>query len=77
MLSDAPNSPWRPSGAAGLKLPAATLGLRADWQKAVQGQLGSYAAMLRRNLGDGSDLHLPAGPNALWPEGLFAPPEPR
>ncbi|MFL5284180.1 MAG: hypothetical protein ACJ8AW_25115 [Rhodopila sp.] len=50
----------------------ALLGLRGDWQSVMAEQVGSYADIIRRNLGQG--LRLDAGPNALWPEGMFVPP---
>ena len=40
------------------------LGLADDWAKRVVGAAGSYADIYARNLGDGSPLKLPRGPNA-------------
>ncbi len=67
---DAPASPWT----AELTLPAASLGIRASWRDDLRTKLGSYGALYRRDLGDGSVLHLAVGPNAPWPEGLLLPP---
>ena len=40
------------------------LGLADDWAKRVVGAGGSYADIYARNLGEGSPLKLPRGPNA-------------
>jgi general L-amino acid transport system substrate-binding protein len=71
MLADAPASAWRPDPP---DLPAPALGLRPDWRAEVAASVGSYGAMLRRHLGADSPLHLAPGANALWPDGLLAPP---
>ena len=61
-------------GAAALPLDGKALGLASDWQAAVLDAVGSYGDIYRREIGDGSPLALPRGPNALWPDGLFCPP---
>ncbi len=60
---------------AGLPIDAAWLGLAPGWQNRVLSAVGDYGAIYRRNLGDGSALHLPRGVNALWRDGgLMAAP---
>ena len=66
------------TGAAGgldsLPLDAAAPELAAGWQKAALAAAGSYAEMIRRNVGEASPLRLPAGPNALAEQGgMMAP----
>ncbi|MBK9082730.1 MAG: amino acid ABC transporter substrate-binding protein [Rhizobiales bacterium] len=53
-----------------------TLGLPADWAKAAIASVGNYGEIFERDLGAGSALKLPRGPNALWTKGglIFAPP---
>jgi general L-amino acid transport system substrate-binding protein len=68
ILADAPKSAWR---ADALPLPAAALGLREHWREEVAAALGTYGDMVRRNVGEGSALKLPPGPNAPWPTGLL------
>ncbi len=72
ILADAPQSAWRGDP---FPLPAAALGLREHWREEVIAALGTYGTMLRRDLGEGSALKLPPGPNALWPAGLLLPPQ--
>ena len=74
VLADAPRTAWRAPGAAALPLPATALGLREHWRDEVTTTLGTYGDMVRRNLGEGSALKLPPGPNAPWPAGLLLPP---
>ena len=52
------------------------LGLRDDWALQVIRQVGSYAEIYDRTLGEGSPLKLPRGLNKLWSDGglLYAPP---
>jgi general L-amino acid transport system substrate-binding protein len=54
----------------------AGLGLPADWAYQVVRQVGNYAEVFDRNLGDGSALKMNRGINALWLDGglMFAPP---
>ncbi|MDQ2804996.1 MAG: transporter substrate-binding domain-containing protein, partial [Pseudomonadota bacterium] len=73
ILADRRSSAWRASGADAERLPAAELGLHADWQRQVIREIGGYGDLLRRNLGDGSGLRLQPGPNAPWPDGLLLP----
>lgn len=70
--SEAAPSPWRSD------LPSAKIsGLRGSWQADVSAALGSYGAMLGRNLGARSKLAMRPGPNAPWPDGILLPPGPR
>jgi hypothetical protein len=46
--------------------------LQPNWRADVAAEVGSYAAIIRRNLTE--PLGLPPGPNALWPAGLLLPP---
>jgi len=52
------------------------LGLNDDWAYQVVKQIGSYAEIYDRTLGEGSFLKLPRGLNKLWSEGglLYSPP---
>jgi len=71
LLADAPAGAWQSTGKEALpvrRLP----GLRSGWQAEVVAAVGSYAAIVRRNLTD--RLGLAPGPNALWPAGLLLPP---
>ena len=72
VLADAPQSAWY---ADPLPLPAAALGLHEHWREGIAAALGTYATILRRNLGEDSVLKLSPGPNALWPAGLLMPPQ--
>lgn len=45
------------------------LGLAAGWENDIIRQVGNYAEIFERNLGDGSELHLPRGLNHLWKNG--------
>ncbi len=74
VLADVPRTAWRAPGADALPLPAAALGLREHWRDEVTAALGTYGGMVKRNLGEGSALKLPPGPNAPWPAGLLLPP---
>ena len=51
-------------GGASLGVEGRDLGLEEDWAKRVVGAAGSYADIYARNLGEGSPLKLPRGPNA-------------
>ncbi len=70
--SEAAPSSWR-SDLPGTKIS----GLRGSWQADVSAALGSYGAMLDRNLGARSRLVVRPGPNAPWPDGMLLPPGPR
>ena len=52
------------------------LGLADDWAYQIVKQIGSYAEIYDRTLGEGSTLKLPRGLNKLWNEGglLYSPP---
>ena len=68
-------TPWAASGLDSLRVQGGELGLADDWQKRVVGAAGSYADIYARNLGEGSRLKLPRGPNApIEAGGLFVTP---
>ena len=52
------------------------LGLEHGWSYRIIDQVGNYAEVFERNLGDGSALKMKRGLNALWLNGgiLYAPP---
>jgi general L-amino acid transport system substrate-binding protein len=62
--AELPAAPWRASGVGSLPIDGQTLGLSADWQARVVGAAGTYADIFAKNLGDGSRLKFPRGPNA-------------
>jgi general L-amino acid transport system substrate-binding protein len=62
--AELPAAPWAASGVDSLGVGGRELGLDDDWMKRVVGAAGSYADIYARNLGDGSLLKLPQGPNA-------------
>ena len=62
--AELPATPWTAAGLKSLGLDGRDLGLAEDWTKRVVGAAGSYADIYARNLGDGSPLKLPRGPNA-------------
>jgi general L-amino acid transport system substrate-binding protein len=71
LLADAPAGAWQSAGKDAL--PVRRLSeLRPDWQHEVATAVGSYAAVVRRNLTE--RLGLAPGPDALWPGGLLLPP---
>jgi general L-amino acid transport system substrate-binding protein len=71
LLADAPADAWAPDG-----LPVQhQAGLRQGWRADVSAAVGSYGAIVRRDLTD--LLGLAPGPNALWPSGLLLPPSVR
>jgi len=55
---------------------AGALGLHPLWVTRAIGQVGNYAEIYERNLGDQSPLKMKRGLNALWTDGglLYAPP---
>jgi general L-amino acid transport system substrate-binding protein len=55
---------------------SAALGVEPGWGRRVIAQVGNYAEIFERNLGDGSPLKIKRGLNALWQNGglLYAPP---
>jgi general L-amino acid transport system substrate-binding protein len=62
--AELPATPWTAAGLKSLGIDGRDLGLTEDWAKRVVGAAGSYADMYTRNLGEGSPLKLPRGPNA-------------
>ena len=71
LLADAPGGAWQPAGQDALPAPRLA-GLRPGWQGEVAAAVGSYAAIVRRNLTE--RLGLAPGPDAFWPAGLLLPP---
>jgi general L-amino acid transport system substrate-binding protein len=55
---------------------SAALGLEPGWSRRVIAQVGNYAEIFDRNLGNQSPLRIKRGLNALWQNGglLYAPP---
>jgi general L-amino acid transport system substrate-binding protein len=73
--AELPSTPWTAAGLNSLGVEGRDLGLAEDWGKRVIGAAGSYADIYARNLGDGSPLKLPRGPNApAEVGGLFVTP---
>ena len=69
-------APWTGGGLASMPIDGGELGLPGDWQKRVIGAAGTYADIYARNLGEGSPLKLPRGPNApVEAGGLFVTPD--
>ena len=60
-------------GTAGL---SKQLGINDDWAYQVIKQIGNYAEIYDRTVGEGSPIKLPRGLNKLWSEGglLYSPP---
>ncbi|PZO81487.1 MAG: amino acid ABC transporter substrate-bindnig protein [Mesorhizobium amorphae] len=54
----------------------ADLGLDADWVAKIVTGVGNYGEVFERNIGQGSNLKIARGLNALWSKGgiLYAPP---
>jgi general L-amino acid transport system substrate-binding protein len=52
------------------------LGLEADWAAKIVAQVGNYAEMFERNVGESTPLQISRGLNALWTDGgiMYAPP---
>jgi len=52
------------------------IGLNNDWAYQIIKSVGNYAEIFERNIGQGSDLKIARGINALWKDGgiLYAPP---
>jgi general L-amino acid transport system substrate-binding protein len=73
--AELPATPWAAAGLETVGVQGRDLGLADDWAKHVVGAAGSYAAIYARNLGEGSPLKLPRGPNASSElGGLFVTP---
>jgi len=62
--AELPATPWAASGLDSAAVGGREFGLADDWLKRVVGAAGSYADIFARNLGEGSRLKLPRGPNA-------------
>lgn len=75
MAGDRPSGDWTVGGVAAMPAPLTAYGLTPDWQTRLIGHFGSYSALVERNLGARSALHLPAGLNSLPETGgaLVAP----
>ena len=56
-------TPWAAAGVTSFGAGGRDLGLADDWAKRVIGAAGFYADIYARNLGEGSPLKLPRGPN--------------
>ncbi|RYB03246.1 transporter substrate-binding domain-containing protein [Lichenibacterium ramalinae] len=74
VLGSAPRSGWTGAGAAPLAEAATPLGFRPGWYAETVGATGTYAELWAKNLGAGSDLKLPPGPNQPWPAGTMVVP---
>jgi general L-amino acid transport system substrate-binding protein len=73
--AELPATQWAAGGPKSLGVEGRDLGLEDDWAKRVVGAAGSYADIYARNLGEGSPLKLPRGPNAPTEvDGLFVTP---
>jgi general L-amino acid transport system substrate-binding protein len=73
--AELPETRWAAAGLESVGVQGRDLGLPDDWAKRVVGAAGSYAAIYARNLGEGSPLKLPRGPNASAElGGLFVTP---
>ena len=59
-----PATRWTAPGIKSLGVEGPDLRLADDWLERVVGTAGSYADIYARNLGEGSPLKLPRGPNA-------------
>ena len=74
MIAAVPPTGWSGDGATSLAKAVTPLGIREGWSTDVTKAVGTYADIWRRNLGEGSPLKLPPGPNAPWPLGLMVLP---
>ncbi len=73
--AELPATPWTATSLESLVIEDRDLGLAEYWGKHVVGATGSYADIYARNLGDGSPLKFPRGPNApAEVGGLFVTP---
>ena len=61
--AELPATPWTAAGILSLGVEGRDLGLVGDWPKHIVGVAGSYADIYAHNLGEGSPLKLPRGPN--------------
>jgi general L-amino acid transport system substrate-binding protein len=71
VLADGPADGWAADAADALPAQHLT-DLQPNWRSDVAAAVGSYGAIIRRNLTE--RLGLPPGLNALWPAGLLLPP---
>jgi general L-amino acid transport system substrate-binding protein len=62
--AELPARPWAAAGVTSSSVEGRDLGLADDWARCVVDAAGSYADIYARNLGEGSPLKLPRGPNA-------------
>jgi general L-amino acid transport system substrate-binding protein len=62
--AELPTTSWAAAGPESVGVDGRDLGLADDWGKRIVGAAGSYADIYARNLGEGSSLELPRGPNA-------------
>jgi general L-amino acid transport system substrate-binding protein len=62
--AELPATAWAAAGLKSFPVEGRDLALPDDWAKRVVGAAGSYADIYARNLGEGSALKLPRGPNA-------------
>ena len=69
IAADRPPGKWLTGGADAMPAPLAELGLSPGWQARVVKAVGTYRDVLERNLGSGSALRLPPGPNAAPADG--------
>jgi general L-amino acid transport system substrate-binding protein len=73
--ADRPHRDWAAGGLDSVPIAAAPIGIAGGWREAVLAVTGSYEAMFHRNIGQGSPLDIPAGPNMLPADGgLMTPP---
>ncbi len=68
LSADAPADAWSSNASPALGI----AGLRSGWRDDAIAAVGSYGAIVRRNLTE--RLGLPPGPNAVWPAGVLLPP---
>jgi general L-amino acid transport system substrate-binding protein len=69
IAADRPPGKWLTGGADAMPAPLAEVGLGAGWQARVVKAVGTYRDIFERNLGTGSALRLPPGPNAAPADG--------
>jgi general L-amino acid transport system substrate-binding protein len=68
LSADSPADAWSSNASPALHI----AGLRSGWRDDAIAAVGSYSAIVRRNLTDG--LGLAPGPNAVWPAGMLLAP---
>jgi general L-amino acid transport system substrate-binding protein len=73
--AERPQTKWLPGGAKALSVDTTALGLDPSWRENVLANVGDYAAIYERSLGDKSPFKLSRGVNGQWKSGgLLAPP---